>query len=68
MNNDQSARDRIVNDLNLKLENFQVSTTGEKHLIQFDADVTHHQQEKALAAMTRPGISIEMLPVERQAE
>jgi len=59
---------RIFNDLNLKLENFQVSTTGEKHLIQFDADVTHHQQEKALAAMTRPGISIEMLPVERQAE
>jgi putative Mg2+ transporter-C (MgtC) family protein len=59
---------RIFHDLNVKLDNFQVSTTGEKHLIQFDADVTHHQQEKVLSAMTRPGISVEMLPVERQTE
>jgi len=59
---------RIFRDLKVKLDNFQVSTAGEKHLIQFDADVTHHQQEKVLAAMTRPGISVEMLPVERQSE
>ncbi len=59
---------RLFNELAIKLDNFQVSTAGEKHLIQFDADVTHHQQEKVLAAMTRPGISVEMLPVERQAE
>ncbi len=59
---------RIFHDLNLKLDNFQVSTAGERHLIQFDADVTHHQQEKVLSAMTRPGVSVEMLPVERQAE
>src|SRR5215467_6596886 len=59
---------RIFSDLKVKLDNFQVLTAGEKHLIQFDADVTHHQQEKVLAAMTRPGISVEMLPVERQSE
>ena len=59
---------RIFGDLNVKLDNLQVSATGEKHLIQFDADVTHHQQEKVLAAMTRPGLSIEMFPVERQQE
>ena len=59
---------RIFKDLNVKLDNFQVSATGEKHLIQFDADVTHHQQDKVLSAMTRPGISVEMLPVERQSE
>jgi len=59
---------RIFKDLNIKLDNFQVSATGEKHTIQFDADVTHHQQEKVLSAMTRPGISLEMLPVERQHE
>jgi putative Mg2+ transporter-C (MgtC) family protein len=58
----------IFSDLKIKLDNFQVSATGEKHTIQFDADVTHHQQEKVLAAITRPGISVEMLPVERQQE
>jgi putative Mg2+ transporter-C (MgtC) family protein len=56
----------IFKTLGLELDNFQVSITGEKHIIQFDADVTQHQQEQVLSAMTRPGISIEMLPVERQ--
>lgn len=59
---------RIFSELKIKLDNFQVSTTGDKHLVQFDADVTHHQQEKVLSAITRPGISVEMLPVERQQE
>ena len=59
---------RIFKDLNIKLDNFSVNIAGEKHIIQFDADVTHHQQDKVLSAMTRPGISIEMLPVERQQE
>lgn len=59
---------RIFQDLNIMLDNFQVNITGEKHIIQFDADVTHHQQEQVLSAMTRPGTSIEMLPVERQSE
>src|SRR5262245_2854376 len=52
---------RIFSDLKIKLDNFQVSATGERHTIQFDAEVTHHQQEKVLAAITRPGISVEML-------
>src|SRR5260221_1611590 len=59
---------RIFRDLKIKLDNFQVNITGEKHLIQFDADVTQHQQDQVLSAMTRPGISVEMLPVERQQE
>ncbi len=59
---------RIFTDLNVKLDNFQVSAVGEKHVLQFDADVTHHQQEKILSAMIRPGLSVEMLPVERQSE
>jgi putative Mg2+ transporter-C (MgtC) family protein len=59
---------RIFSDLKVQLDNFQVSATGEKHLIQFDADLTHHQQEQILSAMTRPGLSVEMFPVERQQE
>jgi len=59
---------RIFSDLKVKLDNFQVSTTGDRHLIQFDADVTHHQQEKVFSAITREGITVEMVPVERQQE
>src|SRR5713101_7421206 len=59
---------RIFKDQSIKLDNFQVNITGEKHIIQFDADVTQRQQGQVLTAMTRPGISIEMLPVERQSE
>jgi putative Mg2+ transporter-C (MgtC) family protein len=59
---------RIFKDKNIKLDNFQVNITGARHIIQFDADVTQRQQGDVLAAMTRPGISLEMLPVERQFE
>jgi putative Mg2+ transporter-C (MgtC) family protein len=59
---------RIFKDQNIKLDNFQVNVTGEKHTIQFDADVTQRQQGHLLTAMAGPGISVEMLPVERQSE
>jgi hypothetical protein len=59
---------RIFKEQAIKLDNFQVNITGEKHIIQFDADVTQRQQGHVLTAMTRPGISVEMLPVERQSE
>lgn len=59
---------RIFEELKIKLDNFVVSMTGSKHLIQFDADVRHQQQHKIVAALARPGVSIEMMPVERQLE
>jgi putative Mg2+ transporter-C (MgtC) family protein len=59
---------RTFSDIGVALENFQVSMTGEKNLIQFDADVSHREQEKIFIAVTRPGVTCEMLPVERQHE
>jgi putative Mg2+ transporter-C (MgtC) family protein len=59
---------RIFRDLNIRLDNCQVSSLGPKHMVQFDADVTQRQQEQALSAMSRPGVSVEMLPIERQHE
>jgi putative Mg2+ transporter-C (MgtC) family protein len=56
---------RIFTDLHVSLDNFQVSMATEKPLIQFDADVSRRQQEKIFTALTRPGITCEMLPVER---
>ncbi len=57
---------QIFSKLNIQLDNFQVSMAGEKNLIQFDADVSRRQQESILTALTRPGVTCEMFPVERQ--
>jgi putative Mg2+ transporter-C (MgtC) family protein len=59
---------RLFSDVGIALDNFQISMAGEKNLIQFDADVSHRKQEKIFAALTRPGVTCEMLPVERQHE
>jgi putative Mg2+ transporter-C (MgtC) family protein len=56
----------IFSRLGIDLDNLQVSMTGEKHLIQFDAEVSHRQQENIFKAMTRPGVTFEMLPFERK--
>jgi len=59
---------KIFGDLKIVLDNFQVSMAGEKNLIQFDADVNDRQQEKIFGALTKPGITLEMMPVERHNE
>ncbi len=56
----------IFSKLGIALDNFQVSMAGDKHLIQFDADVSIRQQERLFSSMTRPGVTFEMLPIERQ--
>jgi putative Mg2+ transporter-C (MgtC) family protein len=57
---------RIFSQVGIALDNFQVSMTGPKNVIQFDADITLHKQQKVFEELTRPGLTCEMLPVERQ--
>ena len=59
---------RIFDELNVSIDNFQVSLAGEKNLIQFDADVSVRQQEKILSQLCKPGLNCEMMPVERHQE
>src|SRR5262249_5113389 len=42
----------IFSKMGITLDNFQVSMAGEKNLIQFDADVSHRQQESIFREMT----------------
>jgi putative Mg2+ transporter-C (MgtC) family protein len=56
----------LFSKLGIALDNFQVSMAADKNLIQFDADVSHRQQERILTSMARPGVTFEMLPVERR--
>jgi putative Mg2+ transporter-C (MgtC) family protein len=57
---------KIFSDLKIAIDNFQVSLSGEKNLIQFDAEVNTHQQERILQALCKPGMNCEMVPVDRQ--
>jgi putative Mg2+ transporter-C (MgtC) family protein len=65
---------RIFSDFNIALDNFQASMAGgstagaaaDKSVVQFDAEVTQRQQDKLLTALSRPGVTVEMFPVERQ--
>ena len=57
---------QIFSELKIAIDNFQVSLSGEKNLIQFDAEVSPRQQEKILQALCKPGMNCEMVPVERQ--
>jgi putative Mg2+ transporter-C (MgtC) family protein len=57
---------QIFTELKIGIDNFQVSATGDKNVIQFDAEVTAHQQESILQAICKPGVTCEMMPVERQ--
>jgi putative Mg2+ transporter-C (MgtC) family protein len=73
---------RIFSSFDIALDNFQISMAGApasagvsavaelanagKNVIQFDAEVSHRQQEKLLAELTQPGVTCEMFPVERQ--
>ena len=59
---------RILGHLRVAADNLHVSLTGGKNLIQFDADVSVHQQEQIAGALLRPGMTYEMIPVERQTE
>lgn len=57
---------QLFSELKIVIDNFQVSPAGDKNVIQFDAEVTAHQQETILQAVCKPGVSCEMVPVERQ--
>jgi len=57
---------KIFAEIGVAVDNFQVSLAGDKNLIQFDAAVSTHEQEKVLAKLCKPGVTCEMVPVERQ--
>lgn len=72
---------RIFSEFKILIDNFQVSMASAaagggpggatapvgKSVIQFDAEVTHRQQDRLLAALSKPGVTLEMIPVDRQS-
>jgi putative Mg2+ transporter-C (MgtC) family protein len=61
-----SSVHQVFNELKIGIENFQVSAADGKNLIQFEAEVTPHQQENVVKAICKPGVTCEMVPIDRQ--
>jgi putative Mg2+ transporter-C (MgtC) family protein len=59
---------KVFEGLAVKIEGLVVTAQENGQVITFDADVSHHQQDKALLALIRPGVTCEMKPSERQYE
>ncbi len=59
---------RVFSELKVPLNNFRLSGQGPDRTIEFDANVTHHQQQKVFDALCGQGANCEMKPAERSAD
>jgi putative Mg2+ transporter-C (MgtC) family protein len=59
---------RLFRDLRVPLTELRVTQRGEAQSIEFEAGVTHKQQERIFATLCRRGMNCEMKPTERLAE
>jgi hypothetical protein len=54
--------------LKIPMQHFRVSMAGATSVVEFEADVTHKQQEEIVAQLNRQGVITEVAPVEGQHE
>jgi uncharacterized membrane protein YhiD involved in acid resistance len=59
---------RLMAGLKIPMQHFRVSMAGESSIAEFEADVTHKQQEAILAQLNRQGVITEVAPVESRQE
>jgi putative Mg2+ transporter-C (MgtC) family protein len=57
----------LLEEMNIPMEHLNVSLAGEKHIIQFDADLSMRQQEKIVSRLMRPGVVFDVLPTEKSS-
>ena len=59
---------RLMASLKIPMFHFRVSMTGQSSIVEFEADVSHKQQEEILAQLHRQGVVAEVLPLEGRHE
>ena len=59
---------RVFSELRVPLNDLRISTQGERQSVEFEAGVTHKQQQKIFTALCRRGMNCEMKPAERPPE
>lgn len=59
---------RLMASLKIPMIHFRVSVAGQTSIVEFEADVSHRQQEEILAQLNRQGVVAEVLPLEGRHE
>jgi len=59
---------RLMASLKIPMQHFRVSMAGATSIVEFEADVTHKQQEAILAQLNRQGVITEVAPIEAHQE
>jgi len=59
---------RLMAGLKIPMQHFRASMAGATSIVEFEADVTHKQQEEILAQLNRQGVITEVAPVEGHQE
>ena len=55
---------RLLAGLKVTMQHFRVSMVGAESIVEFEADVSHHQQELIVDQFKREGVTTEVVPVE----
>ena len=59
---------RMFATLNIRAQRFQVSMTGSNSIVEFEAIVSHKQQEQIVEQLTRQGVVTEVVPLQGHHE
>lgn len=59
---------RLMASLKIPVQHFRVSMAGDTSIVEFEAEVSHKQQEEILAQLNRKGVITEVVPVEGHRE
>ncbi len=59
---------RLLVNMKIPTQHFRVSMSGTQSVVEFEADVSHHQQEQIVEQLNRQGIVTEVLPLQAHHE
>jgi putative Mg2+ transporter-C (MgtC) family protein len=59
---------RLLANLKVPVQHFRVSMTGSNSIVEFEADVSHKQQEQIVEQLNRQGVVTEVVPLQGHHE
>jgi putative Mg2+ transporter-C (MgtC) family protein len=59
---------RLLASLKIRVQHFRVSMTGVNSIVEFEADVSHKQQEQIVEQLNRQGVVTEVVPLQGHHE
>jgi putative Mg2+ transporter-C (MgtC) family protein len=58
---------RLLASMKVPMRQFRVSMTGQQSIVEFEADVSHHQEQQIVEQLNREGVVTEVVPYEGRA-